>query len=208
MFSRAFHLAATTGDAEACRLIGRATNRTCEGELNQIGARLEQSLSERDYFRVVYGKTAQLFAVSCRLGARVGGASEALQSQLSQFGSRLGIAFQIADDVLDLTETAESTGKDSANDLANQRMTLPVLRALRLASADDREKIRGLLFSADPSDQQVLRESGLLQQGIESARQSCERFAERAVRCLRSFPDSEERLLLELVATYSAHRSE
>jgi octaprenyl-diphosphate synthase len=208
LFSRAFHLAATTGDAEACRLIGRATNRTCEGELNQIGARLEQSLSERDYFRVVYGKTAQLFAVSCRLGARVGGASESLQSQLSQFGSRLGIAFQIADDVLDLTETAESTGKDSANDLANQRMTLPVLRALRLASADDRERIRGLLFSADPADQQVLRESGLLQQGIESARQSCERFAERAVRCLRGFPDSEERLLLELVATYSAHRSE
>lgn len=208
LFSRAFHLAATTGDAEACRLIGRATNRTCEGELNQIGARLEQSLSERDYFRVVYGKTAQLFAVSCRLGARVGGASEALQSQLSQFGSRLGIAFQIADDVLDLTETAESTGKDTANDLANQRMTLPVLRALRLASAEDREKIRGLLFSTDPADQQVLRESGLLQRGVESARQSCERFAERAVRCLRNFPDSEERLLLELVATYSAHRSE
>jgi len=208
LFSRAFHLAATTGDAEACRLIGRATNRTCEGELNQIGARLEQSLSERDYFRVVYGKTAQLFAVSCRLGARVGGAPEALQNQLSQFGSRLGIAFQIADDVLDLTETAESTGKDSANDLANQRMTLPVLRALRLASAEDREKIRGLLFSTDPADQQVLRESGLLQRGVESARQSCERFAERAVRCLRNFPDSEERLLLELVATYSAHRSE
>jgi len=208
LFSRAFHLAATTGDAEACRLIGRATNRTCEGELNQIGARLEQSVSERDYFRVVQGKTAQLFAVSCRLGARVGGAADRLQGQLGVFGSRLGIAFQIADDVLDLTETAESTGKDSGNDLVNQRMTLPILRALRLGSAEERERIQGLLFSADPSDQRLLRESGLLQRGLESAQQSCERFAERAVRCLRHFPDSEERRLLELVASYSAHRSE
>ncbi|HRA88208.1 MAG TPA: polyprenyl synthetase family protein, partial [Planctomycetaceae bacterium] len=68
LLSKAFHLAATTGDAEACRLIGLATDRTCEGELNQIAARLEQSTSERDYFRVIGGKTGQLFAVSCLLG--------------------------------------------------------------------------------------------------------------------------------------------
>ena len=87
-------------------------------------------------------------------------------------------------------------------------VSLPILRALRLGGAEERERIRGLLFSADASDQRVLRESGLLQRGLESAQQSCERFAERAVRCLRQFPDSEERRLLELVAGYSAHRSE
>ena len=73
LLSKAFHLAATTGDAEACRLIGLATDRTCEGELNQIEARLEHSTSERDYFRVMGGKTGQLFAVACLLGARGAG---------------------------------------------------------------------------------------------------------------------------------------
>jgi octaprenyl-diphosphate synthase len=94
LLSKAFHLAATTGDAEACRLIGLATDRTCEGELNQIATRLEQSTSERDYFRVIGGKTGQLFAVSCLLGSRAAGGPIVHQKQLKQFGMRIGLAFQ------------------------------------------------------------------------------------------------------------------
>ena len=207
LLSRAFHLAATTGDAEACRLIGQATDRTCEGELNQIAARLEQSTSERDYFRVIGGKTGQLFAVSCLLGARSAKASLRQQTQLKQFGFRLGLAFQIADDVLDLTESAEKTGKDTANDLTNHRLTLPLLRALKLGSDSDRQRLRDLLFSTDHADHQRLRLDPLVRQGVESAHATAEHFVARAMRNLASLPQSDSRHALEAIATFSVHRS-
>ncbi len=207
LFSKAFHLAATTGDAEACRLIGRATDRTCEGELNQIATRLEQSVSERDYFRVVQGKTGQLFAVSTLLGARAAGASRDQQQQLKLFGARLGIAFQIADDVLDLTESTEKTGKDAANDLSNHRLTLPLLRALRLGTEADRTRLREMLFSAETTDHAKLREDSAVRQGVESAQLTARRFADRAIRCLAGFPPSDARSALEAIAAFSVHRN-
>jgi len=207
LFSKAFHLAATTGDAEACRLIGRATNRTCEGELNQIAARLEQSKLESDYFRVIHGKTAQLFAVSCRLGARSAGAGADLQNQLSLFGCRLGLAFQIADDILDLTETAEKTGKDSANDLANQRLTLPILRALKEASSEELGQLRELMDSNEAADRQKLRELPALRQGVLSAKATADELASRAIRCLNTVPEGPIRQVMEQLALFSVGRS-
>ena len=207
LLSKAFHLAAITGDAEACRMIGLATDRTCEGELNQIAARVEQSTSERDYFRVISGKTGQLFAVSCTLGARAAEASLAQQTQLKQFGNRIGLAFQIADDVLDLTESSESTGKDAANDLSNHRMTLPLLRALKMAPPSDRLRLREMLFSSDPSDHRQLRREPLVRKGIESAQASAEHFVARALRSLQSLPAAESRRALESIAKFAIHRS-
>lgn len=207
LFSRAFHLAATTGDAEACRLIGQATDRTCEGELNQIAARLENSASERDYFRIISGKTSQLFAVSCLLGARVAGASLSEQVRLKQFGSRIGLAFQIADDILDLSESTEKTGKDAGNDVANHRLTLPLLRALKLASAHERQRLQEQLFSPEPAAQRQLREEPLIRQGIESALQSASHFVSRAVRSLSSLPCSDARQTLESIAKFAIQRS-
>ena len=204
LFSKAFHLAATAGDAEACRLIGRATDRTCEGELNQIAARLEQSTSEPDYFRVISGKTGQLFAVSCLLGARAAGATVSNQSRLKIFGNRIGLAFQIADDVLDLTE---STGKDAANDLCNHRLTLPLIRALKLASESERKRLRELLFSSDAADHQRLRDEPLVRQGIESAQASAELLIARAIRCLNPLPNCPARQALEAIARFAIHRS-
>lgn len=206
LFSRAFHLAATTGDAEACRLIGRATDRTCEGELNQIAARLEQSVSERDYFRVISGKTGQLFSVSCQLGGRTANASAADQVQLKQFGLRLGLAFQIADDILDLTQSQELTGKDAANDLQNGRLTLPLLRALRLADSHDQMQLREILY-ADQRDLRAVLDSPALQAGLESARMTAEELVSRAVQNLQCFPECDARSLLESIARFAIHRS-
>jgi len=208
LLSKAFHLAATTGDAEACRLIGLATDRTCEGELNQIAARLEQSTSERDYFRVIGGKTGQLFAVSCLLGARAAGGSVAQQSQLKQFGMRIGLAFQIADDILDLTETSGKTGKDAANDLSNHRLTLPLLRALRLSSESEQSRLRDLLTSNNSADQARLRDEPLVREGVASAQATAEHFVRRALRNLQSFSASSTLVALEGIARFAVQRSE
>lgn len=206
LFSQAFTLAATSGDAEACRLIGHATNRTCEGELNQVAARLEHSRSERDYFRVIYGKTGHLFAVSCRLGARASGLPEKSQRLLSLFGARVGMAFQIADDVLDLTANAERTGKDSRNDLQNNRLTLPVLRALRLGNESERKQLLEFLEHSSEQPEATTQDCPAIQAGLDSASRSAERLAHRAIACLRHFPDGPERRTLAAIAMFAAGR--
>ncbi len=207
LLSKAFHLAATTGDAEACRLIGLATDRTCEGELNQIAARLEQSTSERDYFRIIGGKTGQLFAVSCLLGARSAGASAADQATLKLFGRRIGLAFQITDDVLDLTESAERTGKDAANDLSNHRMTLPLLRALQCGSDSEVRRLKDLMSSDTAGAQQQLSQEPLVREGLESAQTTATAFVRRAVATLHRMPASPARSALETIAWFATERS-
>ena len=139
LFSKAFHLAATTGDAEACRLIG--------------------------------------------------------------------LAFQIADDLLDLTETTEKTGKDASNDLSNHRLTLPLIRALKLGSDHEHQRLRDLLTSSDPDDQARLRDEPLVRQGIESADSTAEHFVRRALRNLASLPPCPAREILAAIARFSIHRS-
>ncbi|MEQ9409490.1 MAG: polyprenyl synthetase family protein [Fuerstiella sp.] len=207
LFSKSFHLAASTGDAEACRLIGRATDRTCEGELNQIAARLEQSTSEFDYFRIIRDKTGQLFALSCRLGARAAGASSHQVMKAARFGMRLGMAFQVADDILDLTERAELTGKDAGNDLQNGRMTLPLLRAIRLAeTSNEAQELRRLLTVGDTAVPDIIGHLPAVQRGIRSAGDTAMDLATRAVADLHQFSASHDQRLLEMLAMFAVRR--
>ncbi|MEZ6063007.1 MAG: polyprenyl synthetase family protein [Planctomycetaceae bacterium] len=206
LFSKAFHLAASTGDAEACRLIGLATDKTCEGELNQTAARLDRSTSEFDYFRIIRDKTGQLFALSCLLGARTAKATESQQRAAGKFGLRLGLAFQIADDVLDLSESHSSTGKDEGNDLQNGRLTLPLLRSLQLADPEEREELLSLIFQHPISAVDDLRNRGVVQRGIESASATAAELCRRAVRSLVRFPESADRELLSAIAMFAGQR--
>lgn len=207
LFSRAFHLSATAGDAPSCALIGKATDRTCEGELNQMAARLEQSRSELDYFRIIRGKTGQLFGLSCRLGARSASASSSQQLAASRFGLRLGLAFQIADDILDLTESTEKTGKDAANDVQNGRRTLPILRALRFAPPEEAKILDDLLSQTEEDAFERIKSLPSVAKGIQSANQTARELVRRAIRDLELFHDSDERQLLASIAEFSVQRN-
>src|SRR5204862_2970134 len=99
LFTHAFHLAASLESTLACRLIGGATNRVCEGEMQQVANRGNLDLDEAAYCEIVRGKTAELTAVSCRLGAHYAGAAPDVVEAMDGFGRDLGVAFQIADDV-------------------------------------------------------------------------------------------------------------
>ncbi len=130
LFTHAFHLAASLESTRACRWIGAATNRVCEGEMQQVFHRGNLGLHERDYFEIIEAKTAELTAVSCRLGAFYAGASESTVAALDAYGRNLGIAFQIADDVLDIWGEERATGKSLGTDLKQQKLTLPVIKLL------------------------------------------------------------------------------
>lgn len=215
LFSRAFHLSATTGDASACVLIGKATDRTCEGELNQIAARLERSDSEVDYFRIIRGKTGQLFALSCQLGVSAAGGSAAECRAAARFGMRLGMAFQIADDALDVNQTQETTGKDAGNDVQNGRRTLPVLRALQAGANDrspagqeERRLLQEWLRGEQKLDHAKFQQMQLVQRGVVSAMETASQLVDRAISGLGDFSASADRRMLEAIAAYAVRRQQ
>src|SRR6185436_4672537 len=124
---------------------GRATNIVCEGELRQKGSRGNFLLSEPEYLEIIEAKTAELTAVSCRLGALFSGAAKDVVEKMDGYGRDLGIAFQIADDLLDVLGEERTTGKSLGTDLEKQKPTLPIIRALELAAPADREELLDLL---------------------------------------------------------------
>ena len=140
LFSNAFYLASQTGNADACRLIGRSTNLVCEGELQQLDAQHDFQLSQQQYLDIILGKTGRLISCSTRLGTMFHDPEidEQAVQDIERFGEKIGIAFQIHDDLLDLTGDTVETGKTLGTDLQNQKATLPVIRALDLLADEQR----------------------------------------------------------------------
>lgn len=205
LFTHAFHLAASTGTTEACRQIGRATNIVCEGELTQIRQRGNLDLTEEEYLQIVAAKTGELCAVSCRLGALYARADKSVVDALDRYGRLLGIAFQIADDVLDMNGTEDETGKTLGSDLAQRKLTLPLIRLLAGASVASAGRVRELLTAGADCGlelNRLLDESG----AVDAARQTAEEFAASAQGCLAPLPRSAGRDLLHELAGFAVRR--
>jgi octaprenyl-diphosphate synthase len=138
---KAFSMAADTGDARLFRLLCDTIGRMCEGEVLQICVRAEAGLDVETYLKIIEAKTAILMATCCRTGALLGGAALEQIEALTAFGTQVGLAFQIIDDVLDYTAQAESLGKPVGGDLREGKVTLPLIYALERARAADREQL-------------------------------------------------------------------
>ncbi len=197
LFTHAFHLSSTLGDAEACRLIGEATNRVCEGELHQICERGNLGLSEADYFAIIDAKTAELTACCCHLGARYSGMSATVVERLAAYGRALGVAFQIADDLLDLVGEERTTGKSLGTDLEQQKMTLPLVRLLAQSSPERAGRIRQILRSPGNHKRESLQPFFRDSDALDYARACALDFAARARAELDCLPTSECRTILE-----------
>jgi octaprenyl-diphosphate synthase len=154
LFTHAFFLASSLETTYACRTIGRSTNIVCAGELRQIHSRGNFALSESEYLSIIEAKTAELCACCCRLGAHYSGASPACADALDRFGRNLGIAFQIADDLLDLVGDEVSMGKSLGSDLEKQKPTLPLIRLLAQSTSGERAELIDLLSSGQRADRQ------------------------------------------------------
>jgi octaprenyl-diphosphate synthase len=207
LFTHAFHLAASVDSTLACRWIGQATNRVCEGEMQQVHHRGNLDLDERSYFAIIEGKTAELTAVSCRLGAHYAGAEASTTEALEGYGRHLGIAFQIADDVLDLWGEERVTGKSLGTDLEKQKLTLPLIRLIETAEPDTAERVRRILGEAKGESRKtlvpLLEESGSLAYSWQRARW----HVNQAVSALGCLPKSESLAVLRYLAEYTLRRA-
>ena len=206
LFTHAFHLAASLDSTRACRWIGHATNKVCEGEMQQVHHRGNLRLEESDYFAIIEGKTAELTAVCCRLGAAYAGASEATISSLERYGRNLGIAFQIADDVLDIWGDERVTGKSLGTDLEKQKLTLPVIYLLRLVGPEDAEAIRRLLSDATADHRRELRPYFETTGALDHAWQLAKQHVKHALDALDCLADSNAKGVLRILAQYVLRR--
>lgn len=197
LFTHAFHLASTVGDAAACRIIGEATNRVCIGELQQCSERGNWALTEDEYLDAVDGKTAELTACCCRLGAQYAGMSEVIVEKLARYGRGLGIAFQIADDLLDLVGEERTTGKSLGTDLEQQKPTLPLIHFLRHAPVAAAAQVRQLLERSGNHKREALRPFLVDGGALAYAQRRAAEFAARARAELTCLPDSPCRKILE-----------
>lgn len=208
LFTHSFHLSSTLDDAQACRLIGEATNRLCEGELHQIVQRGNLDLSEAEYFDIIDAKTAELTACSCRLGAHYSGAGEQMVEQMASYGRSLGIAFQIADDLLDLVGEEQAAGKSLGTDLEQQKLTLPVIHLLANASPEQGARVRTLLQSGAASRRIALARELEASGALAYARRRAEAFAAQAAADLDCLPPSECRTILEMLTERVVNRDQ
>ena len=192
LYMQAFKVALEEKNLRVLDLLIGLTQQMVEGELLQI-QKLGKAVSEAEYYDLIYRKTACLFAVSMRLGAVLAGATEAQETGLAAYGRTVGLAFQIVDDVLDLTATEQVLGKPVASDLREGKATLAIVHALERGTAHEHEAIRRVLEDLSferTSHQEVLKildRHGSVQYALDSAFQ----YAEVARAALAGLPESD-----------------
>jgi len=145
LFAQAMWLSTQFPTTEVCSSVAVATRQVCTGEIVQTLGGPGAAPSRERYRRIIDLKTAELFHVSCRLGARLGGGAADFVEAAGRFGRRLGIAYQIYDDLTDFVGTAEGAGKTLGTDWASGKMTLPVLCLLERSEPAEAERLLALL---------------------------------------------------------------
>jgi octaprenyl-diphosphate synthase len=188
LFARAMCLASSLDDVFACRVVSESARNMCEGELRQIESRGDYGLTESDYLQIIAGKTAALTACCCQLGAHYAGAEPAVCDLLTRYGHDLGIAFQIADDVLDLSGNEAVVGKSLGTDLLKQKATLPLIHLFDSVSAEDRVELMSVLSSSGNHHRDALQPWFDRYDAISYAQEKAQWFTQRAGGELASLP--------------------
>lgn len=206
LYSRSFQLMVELDSMPVMRLLADATNQIAEGEVLQLLHVGNPETSEADYLRVIERKTAVLFSAATQLAALLAGADLQTQKQLGEYGRNLGLAFQIADDVLDYTSDAATLGKNLGDDLAEGKATLPVIHALSVASPAMRERLAEIVRNGDagalPEMLQAIRDSG----SLDYSHLLAERYASAAEAAISSLPANEWTDALRGLVRYAMDR--
>lgn len=213
LIASAYHLCSQIQSQRASLLTAHAAMVMCSGELLQLHHRGDLSLDEATYFEIVGRKTAALIGLSCRLGAICSGASDEAAARFERFGDALGVAFQIQDDVLDLTGRESLLGKPVGQDVAKGKLTLPVIHLLAGASPLDRGRSLRTLeeacaegSGAEPARRRLVQD--LQAAGsIEHARREAGRRVERAKTEIAPLAETPSKRLLLAMADAVATRA-
>jgi octaprenyl-diphosphate synthase len=211
LYSRAFQVMVATQNLRVLHIVSEATNRIAEGEVMQLMALGNLDLTEAQYMDVIEAKTAKLFEAAGALGAIAAGADAAHEMMMANYARRLGVAFQIADDVLDYRGDEHVLGKSLGDDLAEGKLTLPIILALARATPDDREWLRSIIRDNRqthghehlPKVRALLESCGAL----ESSMAAATKHAQSAATELATLPESRAKSWMLALCEYAVNRS-
>jgi octaprenyl-diphosphate synthase len=206
LYLRALRELVTIGDLEAMRAITFASNEMTLGEIRQLAQYDALSFSESDYETLIRAKTAALFMAACDVGAQCG--APVHRAALTRFGERLGMAFQVADDLLDYTEQQEMTGKPSGLDLKEHKVTLPLIAALREMPASARKRVDALFSSPEPEDDAISEVVNIVGDhgGLDYARRRADQYSHEAEEALAELPEGPSKAALMDAIGYVVER--
>ncbi len=208
LLARALNLAARTRKPDLISVIARITQEMSQGEIDQLYWKGSTDLTEAQYLKIIQRKTAVLIEGATRSGAILAGADTETETALKDFGYHIGMAFQMADDLLDYTATAEELGKNPGADMREGKLTLPLLHAMEKADADERQWMCAAMADTefDPEKFQALKEKLVRLGGLDYTRDRAHDHVAKAKACLEGFPDTESKDILNLIADYSVAR--
>jgi heptaprenyl diphosphate synthase len=205
LFARASEISTDLG-TDVCRLLARTIAVLCDGQIREVdsSAKVEQEIS--NYLEIIRRKTASLIATSCRLGAMLSDAGPEAVEVLDEFGDALGMAYQLSDDIMDITSSQMELGKEPGQDLREGVYTLPVLHAL--AHDEHREELSRILSHGSPDGEMLDRALEIVRSGgsVDAARAAVTDEVRRATRLAERLPEGAARHALIQLAKFLAAR--
>ncbi len=217
LLARCLSIGIDTGKLKVIKVIAEITENMSQGEIHQLIRKGNINLSESEYMEVILRKTAALIQGACRVGALIADASEEEETALSNYGLNIGMAFQIADDLLDYTSETESLGKEIGADLKEGKVTLPVIYTLKKADAEDRKEIEKIIRNASKSqsgewehekkDFQILTEMLKKYRGIDYTKEKAKEYIINAKDAISVFRHSNTKDILLNIADYTLERN-
>lgn len=186
------------------RLIALAARRMCVGQLLEIELRRKVGISEDEYKELIRCKTSELISTACEVGAIAADGIDTQVRGLAEYGTQTGMAFQIVDDVLDVTSHCDKLGKPVGNDLREGKITLPYIRTLAVADSVDRARLAHLLSTEDPSEGVIKEAIAILHRydGIDYSLAAARGYVEAAQDALEAIPQSPIKSILCAVAEF------
>jgi octaprenyl-diphosphate synthase len=208
LLARALAIAAKTREPRVISVIANITQAMSQGEIDQLEKKGQKDLSEAQYLEIIERKTAVLIQGACRSGAIISKASQEKEEALASYGYHMGMAFQMADDLLDYTATAKELGKNPGADMREGKLTLPLIYSLARANDIDREWMHGVIADPhfDPGLFEDLKEKLSTLGGIAYTQARAQDHVAKARASLEIFENSDSKALLHLIADYSIER--
>lgn len=208
LLARSLSLAAKTKIPAIVEVIAKITEYMSQGEIIQLMNKQRLDLSEKEYLEVIKYKTAVVFQGACRIGALITGASRKQEDSLAEYGMNLGIAFQMADDLLDYTSDAKLLGKNPGADIREGKLTLPVIYALFKADTKDRQFMEKIISAENFNFSDFTKFQQLLEkyQSISYTQKIAVDYVKKAKTALDSFQVSKTRDILLDLADYTMDR--
>ena len=208
LLATSFFLSVTSGNLKILRILSETTTSMAEGEVLQLINSDNLEISEEEYIEVIRRKTAILISAACQIGAILGQADEEQEEAMRSFGLNLGIAFQLRDDFLDYTGSAEEFGKPVGKDLQEGKITLPLIHALQSSNDGDRQRLVELIISDHNYEQIFTEVKKIIQayQGLDYTDKLAIHYITEAKSALSIFPESPTRQSLLEIAEYVISR--